>query len=458
MKKVFLVCFIFAIGASINAQTIEKKWGFGAAQGAYTSISEGGVGLMPEFYFSRYLSPKLDLMFKPELGLFNSKLTTNDLDLGNLTLNLRYKISDETKKLRPYLFAGPGYLQDNQNHGLNFNLGFGSKYYVTQGIAFYAEAGYINEIVVNTWRGRDISATNNDNFIKATFGMEFDFGRMKDTDMDGITDKKDNCPSTPAGVDVDENGCPVDTDGDGIADYIDKCPNIEGLASMKGCPDTDKDGITDADDNCPEVAGLKNLKGCPDTDGDGIADKDDKCANTLKGYKVDATGCPIDSDKDGIVDAEDECPTVAGPADNKGCPVPVKEVRKEIDKTQEVTIDQVEIQNIKVKAVHFVSRHSYLTDYSKGVLAKLVKLLNSNPDYNVNAHGYTDSQGSDQTNFKLSTDRIKSVIEYLVSQGISENRIIQQKAFGKANPIATNETPEGRLLNRRVEFEIFKMK
>ena len=453
MKKVILVCLILAISSSIDAQTIEKKWGFAAAQGAYTSFNEGGLGLMPELYFSRYLSSKLDLMLKGDLGVFNSKLTTSDLDLANAFLNIRYKLSDESKKFRPYLFAGPGFLADNATSGLNFNLGLGSKYYISSGIALYVEAAYLNGIEAT--RGTE---TIRDNFIKATIGMEFDFGRMKDTDMDGITDKKDNCPSTPAGVSVDENGCPIDTDGDGIADYIDKCPNIEGLASLKGCPDTDKDGVTDEDDNCPEVAGLKNLKGCPDTDGDGIADKDDKCANTLKGYKVDATGCPIDSDKDGVVDAEDECPTVAGPVDNKGCPVPVKVVKKEIDKTQEVTIDQVEIQNIKVTPVHFVSNKSYLTDYSKGILDKLVQTLNSNPDYNVNAHGYTDSQGSDELNIKLSQARITSVVEYLTSKGISTNRIISQKAFGKANPIATNETPEGRLLNRRVEFEIFKLK
>lgn len=451
MKKVILVCLILALGVGINAQTTEKKWGIGIGLGAYTSLDEGGVGLMPELYFSRYLSPKLDLMLKGDLGVFNSKLTTNDLDLANAFLNVRYKLSDESKKFRPYLFAGPGFLADNATSGLNFNAGLGSKYYISSGIALYLDAAYLHGIEAT--RGTE---TIKDNFIKATVGLEFNLGKMKDSDNDGVTDKKDNCPNTPAGVNVDENGCPVDTDGDGVSDHIDNCPTVAGLTSMKGCPDTDKDGITDKDDACPDVAGLKSLKGCPDADEDGVADADDKCPNTKKGYKVDASGCPVDTDKDGVVDAEDECPTVAGPANNKGCPV--KEVKKEIDKTKEVTIDQVEIQNIKVTPVHFVSNKSYLTDYSKGILDKLVQTLNSNPDYNVNAHGHTDSQGSDQLNIKLSQDRVKSVVEYLVSKGISEGRIIQQKAFGKANPIATNDTPEGRLQNRRVEFEIFRMK
>ena len=68
------------------------------------------------------------------------------------------------------------------------------------------------------------------------------------------------------------------------------------------------------------------------------------------------------------------------------------------------------------------------------------------------------SQGTDEYNMKLSQTRIESVIEYLTSKGIAANRIIHQKAFGEANPVASNDTEEGRLKNRRVEFEIFKMK
>jgi outer membrane protein OmpA-like peptidoglycan-associated protein len=85
-------------------------------------------------------------------------------------------------------------------------------------------------------------------------------------------------------------------------------------------------------------------------------------------------------------------------------------------------------------------------------------MLKENSDFNVNVYGYADSQGTDDANFKLSQERIKSTIAYLESKGIASNRIIQQKAFGEAKPVATNDTAEGRLLNRRVEFEILKMK
>jgi len=446
MKKVILLSLIIAIAAITQAQTSDKKWGIGAAQGAYGSIDNGGLGLMPELYFSRYLSPKLDIMLKGDLGIFNSKLT-NDMDLAYPSLNLRYKLAGEEKSFRPYLYAGPSFLADNNTSGLSFNLGLGAKYYVSSRTAFYLDAGYVNGIDA-TLLGKSIR----DNLWKGTLGLEYDFGKTPDADLDGVSDKKDKCPNTPTGVAVDANGCPIDSDGDGVADYIDNCPTLAGLTSLKGCPDNDKDGVADKDDACPDVAGLISLKGCPDTDGDGVADSDDKCPNTKKGYKVDASGCPLDHDKDGVVDAEDDCPTVAGPKDNKGCPVKVPEVKKEI------TVDQVEIQNIKVTPVHFLSDKSYVTDYSKNILDKLIKTLNSNPLYSVNVYGYADSQGPDDHNIKLSQERIKSVVAYLTSKGISANRIIQQKAFGEAKPIAPNNTEEGRLQNRRVEFEIYKLK
>ncbi|HAQ19299.1 MAG TPA: hypothetical protein DCR40_08730 [Prolixibacteraceae bacterium] len=447
MKKLLLLSLILAFAASTNAQTSDKKMGFGFGIGAYGTSNDQGVGLMPEVYLSRYLSPKLDLMLKGDLGVLNSKV--DKIDLANAFLNLRFKLTDESKKFRPYLFAGPGLLADNQESGLNFDLGLGGKYYFNPGTAFYFDAGYLNGI--ETTRA---SKPVRDNILKATVGLEFGLGKAKDSDMDGVSDSKDKCPNTPAGVNVDNFGCPVDTDGDGVADHIDDCPAVAGLASLKGCPDKDKDGIADKNDACPDVAGLPALKGCPDTDGDSVADKDDKCPDTPKGWKVDLSGCPLDQDKDGVPDAIDECPTVAGTKDTKGCPVKVVT----LETIKELTPEQVVMQNVKVTPVHFLSDKSYLTDYSKGVLEKLIKTLNSDKDFKVNMYGYTDSQGSDNYNIKLSQDRINSVVEHLISKGISKDRIIHQKALGKAKPIASNDTEEGRLQNRRVEFEIFKMK
>lgn len=438
MKKFLLLSLLIAFTAITNAQTVDKKWGIGAGVGAYGTLNKSSIGFMPELYLSRYLSPRLDLMLKGDLGLFNSKLVS-DLDIANAFLNLRYKLNDESKKFRPYLFAGPGLLADNSESGLNFNVGAGDKYYISPATALYMEIGYINGIETT-----NVGKTVRDNFWKATVGVEFDFGKTPDSDMDGVSDYKDKCPNTPAGVAVDDKGCPIDTDGDSVADYIDDCPTVAGLTSLKGCPDKDKDGIADKDDACPDVAGIASLKGCPDTDGDGVTDSDDKCPNTPKGVKVDAKGCPLDQDNDGILDVDDECPTVFGVKENKGCPV------------KEKTAEEIEAEKMKVEPVYFDTNKATFSAQEKVKIDKLVNLLKENSNYNVKITGYTDELGTDTYNLNLSKSRVSSVVRSITSSKIKKNRIELQKGFGEANPAATNATEEGRALNRRVEFEVTK--
>ncbi|MFO7838078.1 MAG: OmpA family protein [Desulfosalsimonadaceae bacterium] len=57
----------------------------------------------------------------------------------------------------------------------------------------------------------------------------------KDSDGDGVADADDECPNTPAGAEVDENGCPIDSDNDGVADYRDECPNTPEGANVNNC-------------------------------------------------------------------------------------------------------------------------------------------------------------------------------------------------------------------------------
>jgi len=442
MKKLLLFSMILAFTASLNAQTMDKKWGLGLGIGAYgTNARDGGVGFMPELYLSRYLSPRLDLMLKTDMGLFRSDLVSK-LDLVNPFINLRYKFSDETKNFRPYVYAGPGLLWDNQENGLNFDAGLGSKYYLSPNTAFYAEVGYIHSIDVLR-SGINVQ----DKFLKATIGVEFDFGKAKDTDMDGVSDNKDKCPDTPAGVAVDANGCPLDTDGDGVADYLDDCPTVAGLTSLKGCPDADGDGVADKNDKCPDTPkGWKvDATGCPlDKDEDGVADAIDKCPDTPAGIDVDKNGCPVDTDGDGVADYLDGCPTVAGPKENKGCPI--------IEKAAEVSPEMT------IEPVYFEYDKSNILQVEKAKIEKLVKLLKANDNYSVDMTGNADSKGTEEYNMKLSGRRIDSVVKAITSSGVKAVRISKEKSLGESNPAATNDTEEGRALNRRVEFEVIKTK
>jgi len=442
MKKLLLLSIAIAFTFSVKAQTIDKKWGLGVGIGGYGTLNNGGIGLMPELYLGRYISPRLDILLKGDMGVFNSNLV-NKLDLFNPFLNLRLKLSDETKNLRPYLFAGPGYLWDNSTSAVNFDLGLGAKYYMSPSTAFYMEAGYIHGLESTTISG----VTGRESFWKATVGLEFDFGKAKDSDMDGVSDNKDKCPDTPAGVAVDANGCPLDTDGDGVADYMDDCPTIAGLTSLKGCPDADGDGVADKDDKCPDTPkGWKvDATGCPlDKDEDGVADAIDKCPDTPAGIDVDKNGCPVDTDGDGVPDYLDQCPTVAGPKENKGCPI--------IEKAAEVSPEMT------IEPVYFEYDKSNILQVEKAKIEKLVKLLKANDNYSVDMTGNADSKGTEEYNMKLSERRIDSVVKAITSSGVKAVRISKEKSLGESNPAATNDTEEGRALNRRVEFEVIKTK
>jgi OmpA-OmpF porin, OOP family len=88
-------------------------------------------------------------------------------------------------------------------------------------------------------------------------------------------------------------------------------------------------------------------------------------------------------------------------------------------------------------------------------LDRVVKLLEENPNIIIEMSAHTDSRGSDEYNFKLSDNRARSVMEYILSKGISPDRITS-KGYGESKPVVDNDTDDNRQLNRRVEFTIVK--
>lgn len=88
-------------------------------------------------------------------------------------------------------------------------------------------------------------------------------------------------------------------------------------------------------------------------------------------------------------------------------------------------------------------------------LDRVVSLLNDNPSIEIEMSAHTDSYGSDDYNFRLSDNRARSVMNYILSKGIAPGRITSH-GYGETQPVATNETDDGRQLNRRVEFKIVK--
>ena len=204
--------------------------------------------------------------------------------------------------------------------------------------------------------------------------------------------------------------------------------------------DSDGDGVLEDKDRCPGTPqGVPvDETGCPDSDGDGVGDAYDECPGTPKGVRVDSRGCSLDSDGDGVFDYADRCPnTPAGvTVDADGCPVTGDLVRKFED-------------------VNFAFDRAALTDYARITLDNTAKVINElhkqNPAMRVEVDGHTDLVGTDEYNLDLGLRRARIVKDYLIKRGVDRS-LISTRSYGETQPIASNKTEKGRLLNRRAEI------
>ena len=102
----------------------------------------------------------------------------------------------------------------------------------------------------------------------------------------------------------------------------------------------------------------------------------------------------------------------------------------------------------------FETNSSTLQSQAKTNIANLAVILNKYPDTNILVTGHTDFDGTDEYNQSLSERRAESVSDYTMGQGVTSSRF-SVIGLGETEPIATNETVEGKQLNRRVEIAIF---
>lgn len=108
---------------------------------------------------------------------------------------------------------------------------------------------------------------------------------------------------------------------------------------------------------------------------------------------------------------------------------------------------------VVLQEVYFDVDSYELLPQSYNELTKLISLLNANPDMKIELRGHTDNSGTREKNRRLSENRAKSVYDYITSRGIAPERLTT-KGFGSIKPIDTNDTPDGRAHNRRVEYMI----
>lgn len=164
-----------------------------------------------------------------------------------------------------------------------------------------------------------------------------------------------------------------------------------------------------------------------DDDNDGVLNSKDLCPNTIAGAVVDVNGCELDDDKDGVINRLDKCPnTSAGVKVNtEGCVATV---------------------NLNI---NFDSNSSVIKNQYNGQLQDFANLLKENNKLNATIEAHTDSRGSAKYNQKLSEKRAVSAVKALENQGIEPSRL-SSIGYGESQPIATNDTAQGRAENRRV--------
>lgn len=284
-----------------------------------------------------------------------------------------------------------------------------------------------------------------------TAGLSIFMGGPADEDGDGVPDTDDLCPGTPDGVAVNSDGCPFDDDSDGVYNYMDACPDTPAgaVVDATGCPmDADDDGVFDGLDQCPDTpaGAVVGNNGCPtDADNDGVFDGIDQCPDTPAGAVVDATGCPSDSDGDGVLDGIDKCPgTPAGrEVDAEGCG------------EFEAALAQ---GRLILRDVNFAFNSFVLAQDSQDNLDRVAVALRTaianRPGISIEVQGHTDAIGSESYNQGLSEQRAAAVRDYVVSVEPSIAGVLTTAGYGESQPIASNDTDDGRAQNRRVEFVV----
>jgi len=379
-----------------------------------------------------------------------------DVDYWHLSGNLMFS-PWSGRYTSPFVFAGGGYsqfvLKTGTTRGItplpqgNLEFGGGFLVWLSDAVGLRLEARDIMWIP-------GIKALQKTQNLVLGGGITFALGaKGRDTDGDGVTDRKDKCPSTPLGAKVDENGCPLDSDGDKVFDGLDQCPGTPKGCTVNsaGCPtDQDGDGVCDGVDQCADTpkGATVDLKGCPsDDDGDGVPNGIDKCPGTMKGCVVNDTGCPKDSDGDGVCDGLDRCPDTphGTQVSTDGCPIEVIERETELLDT-----GMMRLQN-----VNFETGKATIAPESYSVLDIVGQVLVKWPGLKIEVGGHTDSRGQPAKNQALSEARANAVLSYLTGKfSTLQPSQYTAKGYGPTKPIAPNSSALNMAKNRRVEFVV----
>jgi outer membrane protein OmpA-like peptidoglycan-associated protein len=414
-------------------------YGSGAAEYFFTTDKNLFLGLKLESGYSQLSGNSTSNKFETDLLSFGPALTLN------------YQIN---KNIFPYIGLGIKHLWYSDFTATDLTGELGVRFLVSRYFAINGNVSF-NFISEDNIDKLPISGSSNDFFSTFSIGFSYavDLTVEDDLDGDGIRNQFDSCPEQAEDFDnfEDADGCPeFDNDLDGIIDSKDNCVNeaedFDGFEDQDGCPDYDNDGdnISDEKDECPEMA----------EDFDGFEDAD---------------GCPeLDNDQDGILDANDQCPNVAenfnNYQDTDGCPdeipetIQVEEIKPDNEEPKNSTEPKNKVR-VSIPNEFLLDGENVFSSNTSNIqrsyyreLNEIAEMMKSNTSFKWRIEGHLDNSGSQAERKALSASMASSVMEYLVSRGVS-SKSFQVIGLSDEYPLAPNSTIQGRLKNRRVEIK-----
>ena len=471
-----LLAMLLSIGIASAAET-SPGWSFGGDLGISLGDNEDGEKIGP--LGRGYVQLAIFDMFNLRIGMGLTQLSADDKAYKTTTFHGDARFIFDpfyNKKIAPFLYAGAGAALDLSDSNADviplFPVGLGIQTQIKPGMKLEITGGYnlsnsdmLDGIGYNTTEN-PYTGFDHDAFYSFTVGLNFsDPGPAPKPVVPApvvIQPPVVIPPPPPPPVVTPPPPPPVvtpppvvevpvekvdltkiDSDGDGISDY----DEINVYKTDPNNPDTDGDGLNDY----AEVMQYKTNPLQVDTDGDGLNDYAEVMQHKTDPLKVDTDG-------DGLTDYEEVTQHKTNPLvnDTDGGSIDdgaeVLAGTNPLDPKDDV-MDLHSGATFSLEGILFETNKSTILNVSIPILEQAYTVLAANPEVKVLIIGHTDSVGSESSNQTLSENRANSVRTWLINRGIAANRL-RAVGRGELQPRATNDTPEGRALNRRIEFEI----
>lgn len=458
-----------------NAQFDNPGLGYGFSSGGTQGVNSGADrwGMQYRGYLQyKILSPVL----LGQIGVGYTRLRAPGVYSAQTVMadNRLLFIPFSLDNLNPFIYGGFGVSKavdrSNSDYLPMVPVGVGIQTRIGNGILLEVSGGY-NLSLSDKLDGRqrsntdlnDVTNKKQDGFYGFSLGLIFAGSNANgDGDHDALSNRVEKELGTdPKNPDTDNDGLqdgaeftqhktdPLKADSD--ADGLNDGDEVTRFKTNPLLADTDADGLKDGN----EVTEFHSNPIVADTDGDGLSDGDEANKFTSNMLKADTDGdaltdanevnkhksdpLKIDTDGGGMNDGAElaRLTNVMDPKDDI------------VQRSTTIILEKG--KKVIVRGINFEFGKATLTADSRTILEDAYKALVANADMNVEISGHTDFVGSEASNQDLSLRRAQAVKNWLVTRGISSNRM-KTVGRGENEPVADNSTDGGRGENRRIEF------